>query len=173
MAEAEAEACPCHGGSMGADGCPHTQLCWTIGALSEPCQVVLALVGTHTCAVQMVLVPLPSGTAEGSTQGVHEHPVLGIATATFRRGARGPGSPQGAQGNCLCLELGNGSSVRSQQVQTSLVHKVGPTHPCWSLFLHISNSTLEGRSFTKYLRPNSALSPLLWRVKSKIWITQL
>lgn len=69
MADAEAKACSARGGSRVQMVVP-TQLCRDNRALGQPCQVVLALVGTHTCAGQMVLVPLPSGDYRGGANRV-------------------------------------------------------------------------------------------------------
>lgn len=63
----------------------------------------------HLCCADGACAPSLWGLQRRSSQGVCEHLILGIPAATFRRGARGPGSPQEAEPT---LGMGSQSSLR-------------------------------------------------------------
>lgn len=158
----------------------------TIGALCELCQVVRGVcTGTHTCAVQMVYVLLPfRGLQRRSAQSFCLHLNLGIPAATFRREVSRRGSLQEAEptpctgslsslrelfvsgtGKCVLCQESAGPWLRLDWC----IKRRSPSHPIqilaehWPLFLHNVFPTQHlkedpGLSFTKHLRPNSALS---------------
>lgn len=79
-----------------------TQLWQDNPPLWQPCHVVLALLGTHTCAGRWCLCPFLLGAAEEHT-GCLWASMLAVLGATFSRGDRGSGSAQGAEPT-LCTE---------------------------------------------------------------------